>query len=111
MTHPIKQPPAPSHGPEGIDLIECGDDGWRPWSLVCKHLCDGESRDWRPIESNNPYVEYDWCCPECLKLLKKKNAGDDGIDMVPLLNAVCVLCVERLRDEFDPNYHALSGNN
>lgn len=105
MTHPVKQPPPPSHGPEGMNLIECGDDGWRPWSMVCKHLCDGESTVWKPIESTNPYVEYDWCCPECEELLDKKNAGDNSIDMIPLLEAVCVICVCRLRKDLDPNYH------
>lgn len=100
----LKQPPPPNHGPQGENLIQCGDDGWRPWSIVCRHLGSGDSREWVPIESTNPYVQYDWLCPECVAEKETLERHGTVKRMLSKLTAACVLCVERLRKKFDPNY-------
>lgn len=104
MTKHLKSPPPPDSGPEDINLIQCGDDGWRPWSIVCNHLIDGTSRKWVPIESNNPYVEYDWVCPECDKFMDSEEYRKDTTAIVDRVQCVCVLCTQRLRAQFDPDY-------
>ena len=81
------------------DLIQCGRHGmWAPWSIVCVHLMEGQSRQWQAVPSNAPEVDFDWLCPSCLE---KHNRGQDVLD---LSKAVCMHCVRVLRKRYDPNY-------
>ena len=83
------------------NLIRCGDHSWAPWSIVCVHLMNGTSRDWLPINSNHPEVDYDWVCPDCEPMLEKEKLSEE--DMVKLA-CVCIHCVRYLRDKYDSNY-------
>jgi hypothetical protein len=83
---------------DNINLIQCGDDGWAPWSVVCIHLLNGSSREWVPLDSTNPEVDHDWLCPECVK---KHDAGDHNLNE---MRAVCIHCVRKVRAKLDPNY-------
>ena len=84
---------------ENHNLIRCAGDGWAPWSIVCVHLATGESKEWIPIESNNPEVDHDWVCPECDTTLQESGSVD-----VDKLKAICIHCVRRLRETNDPKY-------
>lgn len=81
---------------ENHDLIECGDHQFAPWSIVCKHLADGECPDWLAIDSTNPEVDYDWVCPTCIETFPDPKVED--------LRAVCIHCVRKLRKAYDPLY-------
>ena len=85
---------------ENCNLIQCGKDGWSPWSIVCVHLVTGESREWVPIPSDNPEVDYDWACPTCESDL---NEQGDNIDLNNL-RAICIHCVRDLRKKYDLNF-------
>lgn len=82
---------------QNTDLIQCGDHQWAPWSIVCKHLADGECQEWVPLESSNPEVDFDWTCPDCIPSDENPPDLDD-------LRAVCIHCVRKLRKAYDPNY-------
>ena len=78
-----------------------------PWSIVCNHLMSGESREWRGVESNdNSEVEFDWLCPDCLKVHleteeQQRPYTEEELDS---LKCVCIHCVCVLRRQFDPNF-------
>jgi hypothetical protein len=81
-----------------INLIQCGDDGWSPWSVVCKHLVSGEASRWClvPVKDSRE-VEGDWLCPDCLDHVIE--CGRLGVEVgVGLLKAVCTHCVRRLQE-------------
>ena len=80
------------------DLIQCADHQWAPWSVVCIHLCQGTSRQWEGLDSNNPEVDHDWLCPACMK---EHMADQDNLDH---LRPVCIHCVRKLRKMYDPNF-------
>lgn len=85
------------------NLIQCSDDGWAPWSIVCVHLLFGKSTEWLTLESDNPEVDYDWLCPECMdKFQREGDAGEDH-DITDL-RPVCIHCVEKVRLVHDPNF-------
>ncbi len=88
---------------ESIHLIQCGDHGYAPWSIVCVHLMEGESKEWLPIDSDNPEVDYDWCCPDCTPL-QNEELNEEHLDK---LRAVCINCVRKLRIEFDSNFEEI----
>lgn len=70
-------------------LIRCGDDGFAPATIVCKHLVDGRSMSWCPVGSGDPEVDHDWLCPRCLKEYPR-------VAMDKLMT-VCLHCARRLR--------------
>lgn len=72
-----------------MPLIQCGDGGQAPAVIICKHLLEGESRTWCPIESDDPEVDHDWLCPRCLERLPNIELSD--------LEAVCLHCSRKLR--------------
>lgn len=82
-----------------IELIQCGDHKWAPWSIVCTHLCTGQSREWVPVESSFKEVDYDWVCPECDAIMQ---AG--GEPPLEVLHVVCIHCVRALRARLDPKF-------
>ena len=41
-----------------INLIQCGNHNWVPWSIVCVHLINGEP-EWIALDSTNPEVDFD----------------------------------------------------
>lgn len=82
------------------ELIQCSDDGWSPWSIVCNHLVYGTSSSWIPVPSRSLSTEYDWLCPECLALMEAGKAGSN----LNNLAAICIHCVRRLRRERDCNF-------
>ncbi len=74
-------------------VIDCDAHGLSPWSVVCVHLMDGESTDWRPIEvDDGREVESDWTCPEC------EAAHRSGRDDVSKLLPVCMHCARTARE-------------
>ena len=75
------------------DLIQCADHKWAPWSIVCKHLVEGTSDDWRPIPSSSLEVDFDWMCPAC------ESDHERDQDDVENLRAICIHCVRKLRGE------------
>jgi hypothetical protein len=79
-------------------LIQCGDHQLAPWSIVCIHLSSGESREWIPLKSSSPEVDYDWVCPDCVP-----NSEIEKPDITKL-QAVCIHCVRELRMQYDPNF-------
>lgn len=79
-----------------INLIQCADHKWSPWSIVCVHLVHGQSREWIGLPSNFPEVDCDWVCPECEAEIEKPD--------LKKLMAICIHCVRKLRKKFDPNY-------
>jgi hypothetical protein len=85
------------------DLIQCGDHKWAPWSIVCTHLVSGDSREWVPVPSTNPEVEYDWLCPDCVRTHEDVVGGDNDAEdeLLPKLKAICIHCVRELRRQFD----------
>lgn len=87
-------------------LIDCGNHnsyGKSPWSVVCVHLIEGTSREWIPIESIIPEVDFDWICPKCLELCDDEDGLNPGNNLENL-RPVCIHCVRTMRKEFDPNY-------
>jgi len=88
---------------QNINLIQCGDHAWAPWSIVCTHLMDGTSREWEELNSNNPEVDFDWLCPECNKIFQSQMEADRDVSLEHL-KAICIHCVRDLRSKFDSNY-------
>lgn len=80
-----------------INLIQCGDHQLAPWSIVCEHLMNGASREWMSMPSNNPEVDYDWVCPDCIPT-------EENPPNIDNLRAICIHCVRHLRSKFDPNF-------
>jgi hypothetical protein len=70
-------------------LVVCGDHKLSPGVVVCRHLLDGESREWCPVAIEGEEC-YDWICPECRK---KYPVGTDFGDF----DAVCLYCVRELQ--------------
>ena len=90
---------------KNINLIQCGDHNWAPWSIVCIHLVNKESTEWIPIESNNPEVDYDWICPACDEFQQQYITEETSTDeVIKDLRPACIHCVRQLRKESDPNY-------
>jgi len=86
------------------DLIKCSDHRLAPWSIVCTHLMTGQSKEWKPIHSNNPEVDNDWLCPECHQT--HMHALDHNLEEdLTHLRAVCIHCVHKLRTMHDQNYN------
>jgi hypothetical protein len=80
-------------------LIQCSNDGWAPWAIVCTHLMDGESREWVPIdlsEDDKREIDSDWLCPECAEKLHEENIDN--------LRPVCIHCLRKIRKQYDPQY-------
>ena len=78
------------------NLIMCGDHKMAPWSIVCVHLVDGSSREWMPIDSTFPEVDFDWVCPDCYSTITEPD--------ISRLKAICIHCVRYLRQKYDPNF-------
>lgn len=77
-------------------LIECGDHSYAPWSIVCVHLIDGTSREWKLIEvDDGREVDGDWVCPDCHE---KHMAGNDDINF---LRPICMHCVRTIRKKWN----------
>jgi len=87
------------------NLIECGDHSFAPWSIVCTHLMYGQSRTWQSLDSDNPEVDHDWLCPECMEQFIAEADNDQEHDLTNL-RPVCIHCVRYLRRKFDRTYHA-----
>jgi hypothetical protein len=68
-------------------LVECGDHKRAPGVVVCRHLLNGESREWCPVVNEGEEC-YDWSCPEC-----RKKYGMNFEDF----DAVCLHCVRELQ--------------
>jgi hypothetical protein len=94
---------------DNINLVQCGDHSWAPWSIVCTHLMEGTSRDWRPVESDNPEVDYDWFCPPCRTKLEEAQAANERPDIADM-QCICMHCVRFLRNKFDPNFKKEDSN-
>ena len=77
-------------------LISCGDHKLAPWSIVCVHLMNQMSKDWVPIKSNHPEVDFDWVCTECAKTISNPDIEN--------LRCVCIHCTQQLRKSFDANF-------
>ena len=69
-------------------LIKCGDHRYAPAVIVCRHLCDGTSTVWCPVDSDDPEIDHDWLCPECFERFAVLDVED--------LVAVCMHCARRL---------------
>lgn len=78
--------------------IRCGNHEEAPWSIVCIHLVLGQNKEWMPVESDHPEVEFDWFCPSCKDDFKK---GDPDLN---LLRPICIHCVRHLRERYDANF-------
>ncbi len=75
-----------------INLIQCADDGWAPWSIVCIHLIEGTSKEWVHIklrEDDLREVDGDWVCPDCYENIENPNIDD--------LRPICMHCVRKLK--------------
>jgi len=81
-----------------INLIECSDHKLAPWSVVCIHLIIGKSKEWVPIESENPEVDFDWTCPDCVPDTRSETMSIENF------RPVCIHCVRFLRNKFDLNF-------
>ena len=54
--------------------------------VVCKHLAEGTSHEWRPIiDQDNPKAHRDWICPGC---------GDKFASNSISMDDLVTLCVE-----------------
>lgn len=73
-----------------VNLIQCGDHSYAPWSIVCVHLIGGAT-DWCPVPSDHPEVDHDWHCSQC-----RDQCPDVDIDD---LQAICIHCVRELQRE------------
>ena len=73
-----------------MPLIECGDHSYAPMVIICRHLYDGESHSWCPIDSGEPEVDHDWLCPECFEHFAYIDVDDLG------WQSVCTV-LERLK--------------
>jgi hypothetical protein len=69
-------------------LVECRDHKLAPGVVVCRHLLNGQSREWCPVGGESPEC-YDWLCPEC-----GKDFPDIGVED---LHTVCVHCIRALQ--------------
>lgn len=78
---------------ENIDLIQCGDHSYAPWHVICVHLMEGQSREWLTLNSNNPELDYDYLCPDCMELHEQ---GKDDLDK---LRCACMHCVRDIRKQ------------
>jgi hypothetical protein len=76
-------------GRNDMPLIQCGDHGYAPAVIVCRHLFDGQSRSWCPVDSGDPEVDHDWLCPECLEQYPLLDVED--------LRSDCMHCARRLK--------------
>lgn len=86
------------------DLIKCSDHKLAPWSIVCTHLINGQSREWKHLDSNNPEVDHDWLCPDCMTQYINENRQNLKTDITHL-RPVCIHCVRKLRTMYDNTYH------
>lgn len=80
---------------ENVNLIECGNHQFAPWHIICRHLMSGQSREWLTLPSNNPELDYDYLCPECM--IEHEQGSHD----ISNLAAVCMHCVKDLRTQFN----------
>ena len=92
-----------------INLIQCGDHLWAPYSIVCIHLLTGKSREWELIpiaEDDGREIDGDWLCPDCMNLLDEiSDTGRQYTDHeMDNLRPVCIHCCRKLRKKFDPKY-------
>ena len=78
--------------PEVPTLIQCEDDGWAPWSVVCNHLLDSET----PIEflysvgpTHHPEGLRDAACLKCWEHYQETG---DYSEMRP----VCMHCARKI---------------
>ena len=82
-------------------LIQCGDHSWAPWSVICVHLMEGDSKEWMAMPSVHPEVDHDFICPAC-----HEQGGEVGWEaMMDKLKAVCIHCVRKLQAEPNINIH------
>lgn len=72
-----------------MPLIECGDHSYAPMVIICRHLCEGESDSWCPVDSCEPEVDHDWLCPECFEHFPYVEVDD--------LVGVCMHCARSLK--------------
>lgn len=72
-----------------MPLIQCGDHSYAPGVIVCRHLFDGESNTWCPVDSGEPEVDYDWLCPKCFEQFPFVDVDD--------LLSVCMHCTRSLK--------------
>jgi hypothetical protein len=89
-----------------IDLIKCGNHSFSPWSIVCIHLMNGESKEWIPVESTNLEVDFDWLCPKCIDnyFTPVQELDDSETPDLTDLRPVCMHCVRHLRQKLDENF-------
>jgi hypothetical protein len=80
------------YGEIPIGMVLCGDGMLAPAVVVCRHLAEGESNDWRqvPEEITEPQECHDWVCPRCLADLLA----------VPVEDLRCVCRPRRARREW-----------
>jgi hypothetical protein len=47
-------------------LIQCGDQSFAPWAVVCIHICNGTATDVVAIpQPEGSELEADWLCSDC----------------------------------------------
>ena len=88
-------------------LIECRDHKFAPWSIVCRHLVTGRSREWIRVEGSgepDDLTDEDWVCPECFEKHFGQPHDEPSEDDLKDLQAICMHCVRKLRKRYDPNY-------
>jgi hypothetical protein len=73
-------------------LIQCGDHKDAAWGLICVHLANQTSTDWvRVPQEPGEDFQNDFLCPACIKAFPNLSPKD--------LQAVCIHCIRRLRQE------------
>ena len=75
---------------QSLNLIQCADHKWAPWSIVCIHLVDGGT-DWNPVPNEMPEVDYDWLCDVCRNKYPDVDVDD--------LKSICIHCVRELQSK------------
>jgi len=69
------------------ELITCDVHGLVPGVIVCRHLVDGESKEWRPVTGGE---NNDWICPKCGDLYPNIPIDD--------LRSICMYHARVMRD-------------
>src|SRR5262245_52474406 len=74
-------------------LVECGDHGKAPGSLVCIHLVDGTSHDWYGVPTGDAVTdgELDWLCGDCIRIEPAQQNMDHFV-------VTCLHCVHELQE-------------
>lgn len=84
-------------------FLECTKHGvkrWLPWSIVCTHLLNVESKEWVPLPQNGKMKGFDYFCPNCIREMDRI-VNDRYLDN---LRPICSECVKTIRRVFDPLY-------